>query len=300
MRQILFLLLLVTWPIQLPAVLTPTSQPLQNYDRRTALPQPSSPQQIGLQSLRARVPDAKVSFDPITASPRWVRSDLGFLNRSQTLSAVLPGVANQTNDPNRSVKAFLDSHTNLFGYSAAALNAARITREFVGPHNGLRTVIWQQELESIPVFEGVLIAHTTKNEELVSVCSGFVPDVIQAATSGTPNRASLQSGPTITAQTAVVLAGKDLGENISPGEVKMEETAPLGPTRRQHLNAPQLKGSATVELVWLPVSRDQMRLCWQVTLASRGRHETFRIILDAETGQLFIRHCLTSNISDAT
>src|SRR5262249_42924838 len=146
------------------------------------------------------------SFDRITASPRWLRSDSGFLSSPQTLSAGLPGVANQTNDPNRSVKVFLDSHSNLFGHGAAALATARITRDFVGPQNGLRTVVWEQELEGIPVFEGVLIAHTTKNEELVSVCSGFLPDVPQAATAGTPNRASLQSGPTITAQAALLLA----------------------------------------------------------------------------------------------
>ena len=39
-----------------------------------------------------------------------------------------------------------------------ALDQARIKRDFVGAHNGLMTVVWEQEVEGIPVFEGVLIS----------------------------------------------------------------------------------------------------------------------------------------------
>src|SRR5262249_21393415 len=78
------------------------------------------------------------------------------------------------------------------------------------------------------------------------------------------------------------------------------ETAPAGSTRRQHFHAPQLKGDAVAELVWLPMGRDLLRLCWQVTLTGGTRSERVRLILDAETGERFIRHCLTSYISDAT
>jgi hypothetical protein len=37
-------------------------------------------------------------------------------------------------------------------------------------------VVWEQQVDGIPVFEGVFMAHTTKRGELVSLASQFVPE----------------------------------------------------------------------------------------------------------------------------
>ena len=42
-------------------------------------------------------------------------------------------------------------------------------------------MIWEQQLDGIAVFEAVLISHSTKHGELVSVSTQFVPDAVSAA-----------------------------------------------------------------------------------------------------------------------
>src|SRR5205814_3348350 len=44
----------------------------------------------------------------------------------------------------------------------------------------------------------------------------------------------------------------------------------------------------------------EMRLCWEVILTSRSRGEMFRVLIDADTGEPLVRHCLTDYLSEAT
>ena len=67
---------------------------------------------------------------------------------------------------------------------------APVSRDSVGAHNGLRTVVWQQQLDGVPVFDAVLIGNSTAAGELVTLSSSFLPDVAAKADAGTPNRAA--------------------------------------------------------------------------------------------------------------
>ena len=105
------------------------------------------------------------------------------------------------NDPHQSAKAFLHDHRPLFGHGPEALDHANVRREFVTPHSGMTTIVWEQEVDGIPVYEGVLVAHITRAGELVNISSQFLPDPVAAANRGTPDRAALQVAPTISAVT---------------------------------------------------------------------------------------------------
>ena len=194
-----------------------------------------------------------------------------------------------------SPRAFLDEHTALFGYGSEALDAARISREFITGHNGMRTVIWEQQVDGISVFEALLISHTTKRGELVSLSSHFVPAPDRAAGSGASGRAQ----PIITAPQAVSDAAQNIGDSISANDLSVTSAAE-GAERQQTFSAAALKGDATAHLVWLPMNRGSLRLCWEVILMSRARGEMFRLLIDARTGEALIRRSLTENISNAS
>ena len=49
------------------------------------------------------------------------------------------------------------------------MDAARIKREFTNAVSGLRTVVWEQQVDGVPLFDSVLISHTTKRGDLVKV-----------------------------------------------------------------------------------------------------------------------------------
>ena len=184
----LFLLISAPWLLAADAATR-----LPSIDRRLES-KPGTPQLTGeraeaLHTLQARIPGVRVDLHPIIGSPVWIHNRDGFLTGPDSEDEILhPLVAgespSQTADPHWRIKAFLNENSALFSHGAEALANARITRKYVTPHNGLRTVVWEQELDGIPVFEGLLCAHITKNGELVSLSSQFVPHPAAAADTG--------------------------------------------------------------------------------------------------------------------
>ena len=197
-----------------------------------------------------RPPLANQDFRAQPAKPNWIGDRHGFLTGPHSNSEDV-------------VKAFLNANTGKFGHDASALNGAKVKRDFVGRHNGMRTMVWQQEVDGLPVFEGVLVAHTTKRGELVNISSGFAP-----------NPGKFKAGkPLVPAEQAIAVATNDVGVAL---------------------------GVPATHLIWLPVEEATLRLCWEVVLTSRTRGEMFRILVDATTGKLWIRNCLTADYSDVT
>jgi hypothetical protein len=204
------------------------------------------------------------------------------------------------NDPHRAVKAFLLDHAALFGHGPEALDAARITRQFTNNSNGLRTTVWQQQLDGVDVFESVLLSHVTKNGELVNLSAQFVPAPAAAANAGAADRAGLLQNPAVTAAQAVAVAARNVGELSDAAGVSATGPAPGGGERKHTLKGPGVRGEATARLVWLPLQRAKMRLCWEVVFTAQARGEMFRVLVDASNGDVLVRHGLTSYISDAS
>jgi uncharacterized repeat protein (TIGR01451 family) len=286
-----------------PPVVTAFQHPhgpeLPNLDKRLeALPQPNAQDQAAFGAaaarLRARTPNAQVDREPITGAPAFITSPRGLLSAPEP-AALAPALV----DPHGPVKRFVNEHRALFGHGAEALAAARVKREFTTAHNGLRTVAWQQEVDGIPVLDGLFVAHVTRREELVNVSSCFVKNPEAAATAGTPNRAATLAQPPIPARQAIALAARNTGENLTENDLAPAGDA-AGPSRHQKFRGPGLRGEATASLVWTPLDAGRMTLCWDVLVVPRSRGEGFRVIVDARTGEVWVRRCLTEYISDAT
>src|SRR5262249_5759846 len=160
-----------------------------------------------------------------------------------------------------------------------------------------RTVIWEQVLDGIPLFDGLLMGHITSKGELVSISSRFVADPAAAADAGTANRAALVSAPVIAAADALVRAAAGVGADIS-----IDSIVPMdgngGPEQHQRFKAPQLNGNSSAHLVWLPMNNTSMRLCWQVLLTSQARAEMYSLLVDAQTGEVLVRRCLTNYLTN--
>jgi uncharacterized repeat protein (TIGR01451 family) len=288
------------------AIQPPAQAPLPNLDQRTpaaAIPRPSLEQTQAAVLLRGRIAKVKVDFDPVIGSPRSVSVADGFLSgpdgEGKSISkAAAAAVA--PNDPHRATKAFLTDHRQLFGHGSEALAAARVQREFTAAHNGMKTVVWEQRVDGVPVFEAVLISHTTGKGELVSLSSQFVPAPDGAANRGVPGRAAVMAAPAISAAQAVKLAAENLGEQTQNESATAAGAAEAGPEQNQKFRAPFLRGESRVKLIWVPMDKDTLRLCWDVELTGRQRNEMYRLLIDAQSGAVVIRRCLTEYISDAT
>ena len=286
------------------AALLPERAGLPDIDRRAggAAVAAAGGRQAAVASLRAEVAGAEIEFNEVVGGPKWIRSRDGYLSgpggEGRGISAaVAAGFA--ADDPHRAAKAFVQEHRALFGYGPEVLASARVYRDYVTPHNGMKTTWWQQELDGIEVYEAVFAAHTTKAGELIGITSQFLADPAAAANAGATAYAS-RSQPVITAQQAVVNAAGSLEERVDLAGVKATGSGATGAEQRQQFSAQPFNQAIEVRLVWLPMNPKQMRLCWEVTLTSHARGETFLVLVDAQTGEVQVRRCLTVDLSDAS
>jgi hypothetical protein len=288
---------------------------LPNFDRRIEFaPQRAAldPQrQAAADQLRARIPAARIDLDEVLAAPKWVLNTEGFLTGPDFPDAAPPPALPGQNplpllvlqaaqaDPYRAIRRFLDENVNLFGHGSEVLQPAPISRDFVSSHNGMRTVVWEQQLDNIRVFEAILIGHVGKNGELVALTSQFMPNLAQASGLDAIARLQLENNPAISAQEAVADAAIAIEIPLRLEHVVPMDPVPVGPEKRQSFNSVFL-AHAQAELCWLPITRNNLRLCWRVMLAGAGAVEAFQVVIDAETGGAWLRQCMTESLSDAS
>lgn len=272
---------------------------LTNLDKRVSRDRIAArpAQQAARAALKQRTPEAEVDFDASLGSPKWVHSRGGFLTEANGEGgAVSRETAKRFDkDPDKGVKAFLQEHRELFRHGPEVLAGATKRRDHTN-QSGLRTVAWEQQVDGIPVFDSVLVANTTARGELISISSLFVPGPDQAADRGTPNRAAKVRAPSVNAERALRLAAANLGEEIS--ELTPSVERPAARTLKQNFKLKPLPGDASAGLVWLPLDGDTLRLCWDVELSRREFSERFRLLIDAETGEVLVRRKLTVEVSE--
>jgi hypothetical protein len=276
---------------------------LPDYDVRAKAAAASGANQAqAVARLKELVPGAKVERDKLLGVPRFISAPRGFLSgpngKGRGVSAAQVD-ALPANDKHRGVKAFVNEHSAIFGHDARALDSARVKRDSVTEHNGLRTTVWEQTVGEIPVFEGLFVANVTRDGELVNLQSHFVPDANRAADSGLANWRSLVARLEVSAAQAVVIAANNVGGQVEASRLKAAQ-AVEGAERREVLTGDGLSGPAWVELVWLPVSRDSMRLCWRVIFTARPQLERYLILVDAESRDVLLRRGLNVHFKPAT
>ncbi len=302
------LLLLSFWPNTAHSFAPPSQPRLPNFDKRqdgAAKEQRlSEAGAAAAERLRARVPRLRIDLDEVLGTPKLVGSPDGFLSGpngegrgiSPDKARALPA-----HDPHRALKAFLNEHAAMFGHGAEVLASARIKRDYVTAHNGLHTTVWEQHLENVSVFEGLLISHVTRRGELVNVSSRLFPNLAKAAGVGVlQQRAAWLAAPNVAVTEAIAVAAKSVGEGLAVAEVSAVDAGPVGAEKRQRFKAGTLPGETRTRLVWLPIDRSTLRLCWEIDLTRHQGGESYRLLIDARTGEVLVRRCLTFYLSDAT
>ena len=203
-------------------------------------------------------------------------------------------------DPDRPVKAFLQEYQVLFGFGPEALDDANVQRDYVSTGNGVRTVVWQQQVAGVPVFNALLIGHMTQAGELACLSSEFIPSAIQAADPALLAAVQSGAGLPVPVQQALVTAVTNIGDRFAVNDV-LARTDAAGVTRQQTFTANDgIKGDARAELIWFPASRTQLKLCWQVLFTSQWRDEMYLTLVSADAGEILYRRNLTTESSAIT
>lgn len=266
----------------------PIPDPIQPIDRRNTAGGANPARDAALAKIRADIPGVQVDFDTISGAPNRVQATGRFLNGAQPKG-----------EPAREVvEEFVDRYRDLFAHPGAVLRDARVTREDITAHNGVSTLVWQQQLDGIPLFNTILKANVTKDGQLVTLTDHFLANPEQAAGKNAEDREALIQASPVDAPKAISLAAVSLGDQVAPGDIAAQGP-PEGAERKQRFAAPKLSDT-TAQLTWMPLSGNELRLAWDVTVTSLARNTMFRTIVDAQTGELLYRTSLTNDITDAT
>lgn len=250
---------------------------------------------IAERSLAQRVPQLQIKRDALHDSPRWIMARDGFLSgpdgTGRGISAPFRQ-AQRNDDPHRAVKAFINEHATLFGHTATALDQARLLRHATAPRSGLRTAVWQQELEGIPICDASFVAHTARAGELVSIASFFLRDPARA------NRPRAVAPMAV--EEALAIAALNIGEQGVQAKEFLAQGNPAGAMRRQKFQGPALRGEAMAQLTWLPWDADTLRLAWEIWLSGNTEGNGYQILIDAASGETLRRLSQTVDASNAS
>ncbi|MDH4475302.1 MAG: M36 family metallopeptidase, partial [Verrucomicrobiaceae bacterium] len=253
----------------------------------------SAERETAAASLRQKIPGVQIDFDAVTGAPANITAVGKFLSKPDGSDAA-------GTDPLNAVRRFVDANSALFGHQSIALakGNSRVTRDDVTAHSGMRTLVWNQELDGIPLFNTIFKANLTKHGDVVTLSSHFLSDPAAAAQIPAQQRAALITQPMVDATRAVSLVAASLNDAVPADRVVPQGSAD-GAERMQRFTAPGLSDT-TAKMTWMPMSSDELRLAWDVTVYSLARNEMFRSVVDAESGEVLYRTSLTADISDAT
>ncbi|MBM3846997.1 MAG: hypothetical protein FJ405_12020, partial [Verrucomicrobia bacterium] len=252
-------------------------------------------------NLRHTLPSVRVDYHPQLRTPVHVRCLDGCLTGP---GGVGKGVQEKTlaliprNQSHRPIRAFLLEHSSLFQVGAAELEQAVLKRDQRSRNEVVRTTVWQQQCEGIPVFESVLSAHMTRADELLAISSTFVPDVGTLSRAWDANTTELLKNPPVSAESAIGMAATSIGEDSSG--LSSLSALEQGSALPQQYQAPGIPGVITASLVWLPLTRNAITLCWKIELTRRQGGERYQVLIDARSGLLMLRRCLTVYLQPAT
>lgn len=279
---------------------------VQDFDTRYAKSPSASGAQnqslVGISQLQNNVPGLQIDYDPLIKSPKFIHSTQGFLTGINGQSLASPSVvsipASKGVDGLSPVRGFLDENQSLFGFNSGILNSASIKRDSTMADSGLRTTVWEQKLDGISVFEAVMIANLTRNGELVTLSSQFVPNASVKADAGTPNRTAFQTSPPITSVDALLSSSKAIGEGLATSQINVTGRI-QGEGHYEVLDfAPAF--SAYVRQVWVPLDASNLRLAWEVLTTSRKTHDSYQLLVDAQTGSVIVLRRTSAYLSDAS
>jgi Zn-dependent metalloprotease len=169
---------------------------------------------------------------------------------------------------------FLTQHAPMFSLTGAKLQLNHEDND--GPVTFLE---YSQMVSGIKVFEGGVQAAVSKNGEVLSIREGFLVPIRK-----------IKIKPTVNESEAIARAFEYSGAEVSPSFAETRSRISVGDSATfANPLEPQLE-EVLSELNVVRIN-DQSRLAWHV-YADVGPEQWYEILLDANTGELLLRHNL--------
>jgi len=240
---------------------------------------PQSDQLKALGSLENRLgAKLKVQYNGLTATPRHLFVDGGYLTQPSNA------------DPESIARSFLTQWSSIFRFSTDDLDNLRLKSRATLPDTGTTILLFEQEVNSLPVYHGEVLVNVSRNGRIIDVGGESFPQL------------SVNNSFAITPAQAITNAAAGVNVNgFSPQSMGATQVlATYGTLPPQSNPASKFSGGGVftddivVERIIFPTG-DGGRFAYKLSLTTPQYYGIiWESIIDAETGAVLRRISLTS------
>ncbi len=179
------------------------------------------------------------------------------------------------------MREFMATYSEVYGLSAEQIDALELVADYTNPAGNMSWVEFEQRVNGLPVFQGLIRGGFTASSELVRTTGPLAAGLEAAA---------LPTTAGISAAAAVSRAAENVGWQV-PEASLTEKSVDAGRTRVTFDRA-TMADDATARLLYFPLAPGVARLAWEAQIW--GDPHVYLVVLDAEDGTVLFRKNLTS------
>jgi len=177
--------------------------------------------------------------------------------------------------------AFLEGNAAAYGLAAGqATRELELVADYVNPAGNMAWVEFEQKLNGLPVFQGLLRGGFTAKGELVRTTGVLAAGVDAAA---------LSTSPSVGAAQAVAIAAANVGWKIAESSLV---SAASDSANQVTFTGGGMADDAKAWLLYFPLAKGVARLAWATQIL--GDPYGFLTVVDGETGTILFRKNLTN------
>jgi hypothetical protein len=191
-----------------------------------------------------------------------------------------PFLTEPSTDRVGALRAFLTEHADGYGLSQSQVASLDLMADYQNPAGNLGWVEFEQKINGVPVFRGLIRGAFTARGELAGVTGQLAAGL---------DDTTLKASPSLTAEQAISAAAASVGWNVSPAALVQKATDAAG---RVTFDRASMSEDAKAWLVYFPLAPGVARLAWATEVW--GNPEAFLILTDAEDGTVLFRKNLTN------
>lgn len=176
------------------------------------------------------------------------------------------------------LRAFMSTYSGVYGLSPEQLGTLELVADYVNPAGNMAWVEFEQRINGLPVFQGLIRGGFTANGELARTTGLLAPGLVPTA---------LPTAPALSAAAAVSRAANNVGWDVPESSLIQKS----GDESRVTFERGSMDDDATAWLMYFPLAPGVARLAWATQIW--GDPHAFFVVLDAEDGTMLFRKNLT-------
>ncbi|MFP5262720.1 MAG: M36 family metallopeptidase [Blastocatellia bacterium] len=178
---------------------------------------------------------------------------------------------------------FVRDNSALFALAQGDLEGARVSAYDRDERDGITRLALEQRVSNVRVFDSEMLFALDREGRIVSESGSFIPQI---------ERRAPDPAPALSAEQALHRAAAICGGKLT---APVDATDDVTPAReRVVFSSEEVDGRSEASLVYFPVTRDDVRLAYQVLLYGvPDPLDSYLVLVDAGTGEALVRESLT-------